>query len=61
MTCSSEFLPVARKNLQFLVFNNFLITLKNVFAGILLVGPDPPMPKRIFILSLSVILGFYLK
>ena len=33
----------------------FFITFKNVFAGILLVGPDPPIPKIIFVSSLFIL------
>ena len=53
--CSSLSLPVARKNLHFLISEIFLITLKNVFAGTLFVGPDPPIPKSIFISFLSIL------
>ena len=52
--CSSLFLPVARKNLHFLIFDIFSITLKNILAGILLVGPEPPIPKSIFISFLLI-------
>jgi len=53
--CSSLFLPVARKNLQFLVFDIFSITDKNIFDGTLLVGPEPPIPKSIFVSSLLML------
>ncbi len=42
ISCSSFAFPVARKNLQFFLFDIFSITLKKVFAGILFVGPEPP-------------------
>ena len=38
-----------------LIFDKFSITFKNIFAGILLVGPEPPMPKSIFISSLFIL------
>ena len=52
--CSSEFLPVARKNLHFLISEIFSITLINVAAGILFVGPEPPIPKSIFVSFLLI-------
>jgi len=52
--CSSSFLPAARKNLHFLKFEMLSITFKNVFAGILLVGPEPPTPKSIFVSFLFI-------
>ena len=52
--CSSLSFPVAKRNLQLLIFDIFSITFKNVLAGILLVGPEPPIPKRIFISFLFI-------
>ena len=52
--CSSLFFPVARKNLHFLISDIFLITSRNIFEGILLVGPEPPTPKRIFVSFLFI-------
>ena len=46
--CSSSFLPVAKKNLHFFSQTIFSINLINIFAGILFVGPDPPIPISIF-------------
>ena len=54
ISCSSFVLPVARKNLEFFIFEILSITLKKVFAGILFVGPEPPMPKRMFVVFLSI-------
>ena len=54
ISCSSFVLPVARKNLQFFIFDILSITLKKVLAGIHFVGPEPAMPKRIFIVFLSI-------
>ena len=48
--CSSSFLPVARKNLQlFNLLDTSLINSINILEGILLVGPEPPIPSSIFI------------
>ena len=52
--CSSLFFPEARKNLHLLKLKNFSITLINVFAGILFVGPEPPTPNSILISSLFI-------
>ena len=54
ISCSSLFLPVAKKNLHFLFSYIILITPINIFAGILFLGPDPPIPKRILNSSLLI-------
>ena len=54
ITCSSSIFPVARKNLQLFIFYIFSITFIIVFAGILLEGPEPPIPKSIFVSFLLI-------
>ena len=49
ITCSSGSFPVAKKNLHFFFFDISPITFKNICAGILLVGPEPPIPSKTFI------------
>ena len=46
---------------EFLIFDIFSITFKNVLAGILLVGPEPPIPKRIFISFLSILVFLFIR
>jgi hypothetical protein len=45
--CSSSFFPVAKKKLAFFKIIIFFITDKKVLEGILLVGPEPPIPRSI--------------
>ena len=52
-------LPVAKKNLDLYFFETNSINSINFFAGTRLVGPDPPIPKRIFF-SFGLILNFFL-
>ena len=52
-------LPVAKKNLDLYFFETNSINSINFFAGTRLVGPDPPIPKRIFF-SFGFILNFFL-
>ena len=53
--CSSFPFPVAKKNLLFLELYIFYITVKKVFEGTLLVGPEPPIPKSMFCSFLSIL------
>ena len=57
ISCSSLFLPVAKKNLHSWTLEIRRISSIKVLAGILLVGPDPPTPSKIFFLSLLNILS----
>ena len=59
--CSSLFFPVAKKNLHFFIFEIFDITFKKVLEGILFVGPEPPIPKSIFVSFLSILNFFRLR
>src|SRR5210317_427378 len=57
--CSSSVLPVAKKNLHFFALTIFSMNLINIFAGILFVGPDPPIPISIFKSSVFILNFFF--
>ena len=50
---------MAKKNLDLYFFETNSINSINFFAGTRFVGPDPPIPKRIFF-SFGFILNFFL-
>ena len=52
--CSSKLFPVAKKNLQSFILRISSITFKKVCAGILLVGPEPPIANNMLVCFLFI-------